>query len=260
MRAAPALHQISLDGALFRSGIQQAAAVADEPILGIVHGQALTFVVLKGGGLVLSWRFPLPQGVDGSFIFGVPPMISGHLVAQPTLGAGAVHLALNGPEVTLAANDAAGSYELRWRFDLNTFPAPPDLSRLLVPPEALVSAEYLQVADAIHSAVARLVRIEREGQLHRTNLAIVLALSNGDLLIEAQEITMWEQGCYYFDPRLVMRSLECIRGLQVWVGLTALGPRRAFFSLVDRQPDRLTHCALLSIGQDTQRLISPSAR
>jgi len=260
VRAAPALRQISLDGQLLWSGIQQAAALSDEPILGIAHGQTLTFVVLKSGGLVLSWRFPLPEGVDGSFIFGVPPMITSHLATHLALGTGPVQLALNGPEVTLAANDAAGSYELRWRLDLNTFPAPPDLGRLLVAPEALVSMEYLQVADAIHTAVARLVRIERDGQIHRTKLAILLALSNGDLLIEAQEIALCEQDCYYFDPRLVMRALECIRGRRVRVGITALGPRRAFFSLVDRQPDCVTHCALLSVDLDTHRLISPHAR
>jgi hypothetical protein len=257
VRAAPALRQISLDGGLLWGGIQRAAASTDEPILGIAHGQTLTFVVIRGGGLVLSWRFPLPRAVDGSFVFGVPTMISSHLVTHLASGTGAVHLALNGPEVTLATHDIAGSYELRWRFDLNTFPAPPDLGRLLVPPGTLLSMDYLQVADAIHRAVARLARIEQEGQVHRTKLAILLALANGDLLIEAHEIALWEQDCYYFDPRLVMRALECIRGPRVWVGLTALEPRRAFFSLVDRQPGCLTHCALLSIGQDTQRLISP---
>lgn len=260
VRAAPALRQISLDGELLWSGIQRAAALTDEPILGIAHGQALTFVVLKGGGLVLSWRFPLPEGVDGSFIFGVPPMITSHLVTHLAVGTGAVHLGLNGPEVTLVANDAAGSYELRWRFDLNAFPAPQDLGRLLVPPEILLSAEHLNIADAIHRAVASLVRIEREGQIHRTKLAILLGMSNGDLLIEAHEIRGWEQGCYYFDPRLIMHALECIRGERVWLGLTALSPQRAFFSLVDRQPNCLTHCALLSIGQDTQRLISPGTK
>ncbi|MEJ2207588.1 MAG: hypothetical protein P8129_00950 [Anaerolineae bacterium] len=255
-----ALRQISLDGDLLRGGIQRAAALTGEPILSIAHGRTLTFVVLKGGGLVLSWRLPLPEAVDGSFVFGIPPMISSHLATHLASGAGPVRLALHGAEVTLVTKDVAGSYELRWHFDLNSFPAPPDLSRLLVPPATLLSMDYLRVADAIHRAVARLVRIEREGQIHRTNLAILLALSNGDLLIEAHEVALWEQDCYYFDPRLVMRALECIQGPRVWVGLTALGPRRGFFSLVDRRPDRLTHCALLSIDQDTQRLVSSSTR
>lgn len=260
VRASPALRQISLDGQLLWSGVKQASASADEPILGIVHGQVLTFVVLRGGGLVLSWRFPLPEAVEGSFVFGVPPMIAGHLTACPPSGRGAVRLALAGTEVSFAANDAAGSYELRWRFDLKKYPAPPELGRLLVPPSSLLSLDYLQIADSIHQAVAGLARMETEKQIHRTKLAILLDLSNGDLLVEGQEIQPRARGRYYFDPRLVMRALEFVSGQQIWVGLTELGPRQAFFSIVDRQSDCVTHCALLSIGLDTQRLISPHTK
>lgn len=257
VKAAPALRKTSLDGQVLWNGVKQAAAVSEEPILGIAHGQELTFVLLKGGGLVLSWRFPLPDVVEGSFIFGLPPMIIGHLATHLFPGTSTVDLTLNGPEVCLAANDAAGSYELRWRFDLSTFPAPPDLSRLLVPPVTMLSLDYLQIADSIHRAVARLVSIEREKPIHRTKLAILVTMSNGDLLVEAQEIERRAQGCYYFDPRLVMRALECVRGQKIRVGLTELRPRRAFLSLVDDQPGYVTHCALLSIGLDTERLISP---
>lgn len=260
MRASPALRQISLDGQLLWSGVKQASASADEPILGIVHGQTLTFVVLRGGGLVLSWRFHLPEAIEGSFIFGVPSMIADHLATCLPSERGAVRLALTGTEVSFTANDAAGSYELRWRFDLNEYPAPPEFGRLLAPPSSLLSLDYLQIADSIHQAVASLVRMETEKQIHRTKLAIVLDLSNGDLRVEGQEIQLRARGRYYFDPRLVMRALECVRGQQVWVGLTELGPRRAFFSIVDRQPDHVTHCALLSIGLDTQRLILPHTK
>jgi hypothetical protein len=255
--AAPTSRQISLDGKLLWSGIKQAQAFIEEPILGIAHGQALTFVALRGGGLVFSWRLSLPEAADGSFIFGLPPMITGHLVTHLGPETGAVHLALNGPDVSFTANDAAGSYELRWRFDLNEFPVPPEFGRLLMPPAGLLPADYLHIADSIHRAVARLARIEREKQIHRTKLAVLLSLSNGDLQVGAEEIKLGARGCYYFDPRLIMRALESIRGQRIWVGLTELGPQRAFFSLVDRQPDYMTHCALLSVGLDMQRLISP---
>jgi hypothetical protein len=192
----------------------------------------------------------------GSFVFGVPPMIASHLIANPPPASDAVRLALNGSEVSFMAQDAVGDYELRWRFDLNQFSAPAELGRLLVMPSQLVTVDYLQIADAMHRAVASLADMESQYRVHRTRLAIALGLADGRLLADGREIGAGAGGCYYFDPRLVMRALEFVRGEQVQVGLTDLGQQRAFFSIIDRQPDHVTHCALLSIGPEMQRLMS----
>jgi hypothetical protein len=72
--------------------------------------------------------------------------------------------------------------------------------------------------------------------------------------VTGQEIETLAINRYYFDPRLVIRALELVRAGQVELGLTSLDPRSAFLSIISRQPDRQVHCALLSIGLDTQRL------
>jgi hypothetical protein len=231
-------------------------AFCDDPLLGIIQSSHLTLVVFRGTGLVVSWRFPLSGAVAGSFVFGLPPVIASHLMANPSPPSDAVHLAIDGSEVSFMAQDAGGDYELRWRFDLNQFSAPAELGRLLALPRKMVRVDYVQIADAMHRAVASLADIESQYQVHRTKLAIALGLTNSHLLADGREIDAAKGGLYYFDPRLIMRALEFVRGERVEVGLTDLGQQRAFFSIADRQPDHVTHCALLSIGPEMQRLMS----
>jgi hypothetical protein len=231
-------------------------AFCDDPLLGIFQGRRLTLVVFRGRGLVVSWRFPLAGAVADSFVFGLPPVIASHLMSNPPPPSDTVRLALDGSEVSLMAQDAVGDYELRWRFDLNQFSAPAELGRLLALPPKTVMVDYVQIADAMHRAVASLADIESRYQVHRTKLAIALGLTNGHLQADGREIDAATDGFYYFDPRLIMRALEFVRGERVEIGLTDLGQQRAFFSIADRQPDHVTHCALLSIGPEMQRLVS----
>lgn len=262
MGAAPTSRQLSFDGRVLLHGVRLASACSEEAILGIAQGRDLTFVALSGVRLLISWRFHLPTTVHGPFVFGVPPMITSHLTSMPTNKPHTVTLALRGNEVILTTSDEVGPYELRWRFDLHRFPAPPGMSRLLALPPSLVRLNYLEITDAIHQAVSRLVAIESGQRVHRTKLAILLGLSHGHLVVDGQEIRAHVVGEYYFDPRLIVRALEYVHAEQIELGITELSPRRAFLSIVDRQPDRLTHCALLSIGLDTQRLfpLPPRAR
>jgi hypothetical protein len=252
--AVPTSRQLSFDGRVLLRGVRLASACSEEPILGIAQNRYLTFVALSGVRLLISWRFHLPEVVHGPFVFGVPPMITGHLTSAPTDKPHTVTLVLRGNEVRLTTSDDAGPYELRWHFNPHRFPAPPGMSRLLALPPSLVRLNYLEISDAIHQAVARLVAIESGQRVHRTKLAILLGLSHGHLVVEGQEIRAQAVGEYYFDPRLIIRALEHVHAEQIDLGVTELSSRRAFLSIVDRQPDRLTHCALLSIGLDTQRL------
>lgn len=256
-RAAPLLRQLFLDGRMLWNGVRQVSSCSDEPILSIAQGQSLTLVVFREARLVVSWRFPLSLTIDGPIVFGIPPMIIGHLSGNPPPSADTVRLMVNGSEVSLSTNDAVGPFELRWRFDLNKFPAPPELNRLLAPPSNLISMDYLQVADAVHTAVAKLINMETQQQIHRTKLAILLGLFEDRFVADGQEVRRDTPGFYYFDPRLVMRALEFVHSERIQIGLTDLGPRRASLSLVDRQPGYVVHCALLSIGLDTQRLFLP---
>lgn len=254
MASAPTSRHLSVAGQIFWQGVRQASACSEEPILGIAQGDRLSFVALSGVRLVVSWRFRLPAVVDGPFVFGIPSIITSHLTSARAEQPDPVTLALSGNEVSLTTYDEEGPYELRWRYDLRQFPAPPEMSRLLVLPPTLVRLDYLEISDAVREAVAKLGAIESEQRVHRTKLAVLLGLSHGHLLVDGHEICSETVGQYYFDPRLIVRALECVHAEQIDVGLTELGTRRAFLSIVDRHPDCTTHCALLSIGLDTQRL------
>jgi hypothetical protein len=258
--------RISLDGKPFWDGVKEVVGSAEEPILGIAQGRALTFVSLCGADLVVSWAYPLSgtvreiAGEAGAFFFGIPPLIARHLATLSPGDLSRVRLAVQGSDVSLNGHDTAGEFELRWRFDLSKLAAPPELGRLLAPPESLLPTGFLRFADAVHGAVARLTLIESERQIHRTRLALTLGLYNGNLSIDACEIDAGARDHYYFDPRLVMRALEFVRSERVEVGVTPISPRRAFLSLVERRAGHVTHCALLSMDFEAQRLILPASK
>ncbi len=258
MGAAEIGQRLSLQGSVFSEGVQRASAYADEPILCVAGGQRLAFAVVSGARLMISWQFRLPTPIQPPIVFVIPKVIAQHLVASPVGGQARVELLLRGSEVTLTSRDAKGPFELRWRSDLHLFPAPAEMNRLLAVPSDLVRLNYLQLSDSIHQAVARLIAIESQQHIHRTRLAVSLSLSNGHLVVDGREIAEEATDQYYFDPRLIVRTLEHIRAEQVEVGLTDLGPRRAILSIVDRRSDHILHCALMSIGLET-RLLFPSS-
>jgi hypothetical protein len=252
--AVPKGRQLSLNGQVMRDGVRQASACSDGPILCYAKECSFTFAALSSTRLLISWQFHLGAAVSEPLVFVIPPVITSHLCGATAQSTETVVLLMKGNDVCLSTRDRAGSYELRWRSELHTFPAPPEMGTLLTHPDTVVRLNYLEFADAIHQAVAQLGDLESERYIHRTKLAIVLDLVNEHLAVEGQVIQPRATNRYYFDPRLVVRALEYIHAEQVEVGLTKLDARRAALSMVDRQPRYTTHCALLSIGLDTQRL------
>jgi len=246
--------RICLVGQVLADGIRQASARSDEPILCLARRNGLTFVAVSGLRLVVSWEFALPTPVARQAAFVIPPMIVNHLLAVTGSNSCETDLVLDGNNVALITRDELGSYELRWRSDVRGFPALPEMSRLLVPPAAPIRLGYLEVSDAVHQAVIQLADMESHRQIHRTRLAVMVSLADNHLTVIGQEIETQAVNRYYFDPRLVIRSLELVKADTIEVGLTSLGPRSAFLSIINRQPDRQVHGALLSIGLDTQRL------
>jgi len=246
--------RICLVGPVLADGIRQASARSEEPILCLARRNGLTFVAVSGLRLVVSWEFSLPTQLERQAVFVIPPMIVNHLLGVTGSNTYGTDLVLDGNNVALITSDELGSYELRWRSDPRSFPAPPEMSHLLVVPAAPTRLRYLQVSDAVHQAVIQLAEMEVHRQIHRTKLAVMVSLSDGHLTVSGQEIETEAINRYYFDPRLVIRALELVKADTIEVGLTSLGPRSAFLSIVNRQSDRLVHGALLSIGLDTQRL------
>ncbi len=254
MQEKPTSQRICLVGQVLADGIRQASARSEEPILCLARRNSLTFVAVSGLRLVVSWELALPTQIERPAIFVIPPMIAGHLLAVTGSSTDRADLVLEGNNVALITNDELGSYELRWRSDPANFPAPPEMSRLLVVPAVLTRLSYLQVSDAVHQAVIQLADMESHRQIHRTRLAVMVSLSDDHLTVTGREIEPRAANHYYFDPRLVIRALEMVKADHVEVGLTSLDPRSAFLSIVHRQSDRVVHGALMSIGLDTQRL------
>jgi hypothetical protein len=257
-RRAPATVEFSLDGQMLWKGVRQVSACSEDPILCIAHGQNLTLVVFREARLVISWHFVLSPALDDSIVFGIPPLIAAHLCKSTPPVSPLARMAVHGGDVSLCAHDADGPFELGWRFEIGQFPAPPDLNRLLQPPPDAVSVDHQKIADVMLGAVAKLTALEVERQLHRSKLAVVVGLPGGKVVVDGREVRKEPQGYYHFDPRLVARALEFMRSDEIQVGLTPLEQGRAFLSLVDCQPDHILHCALLSLGLDTQRLITPA--
>ncbi|HSJ55384.1 MAG TPA: hypothetical protein VLC52_16700 [Anaerolineae bacterium] len=256
-RQAPATAQFSLDGQTLWKGVRQVSACTEEPILSIAHGHNLTLVVFREARLVISWHFSLTPALETSVVFGIPPMIASHLCKSDPPVSPLARMSVHGGDVSLCARDADGPFELRWRFEMGQFPAPPELNRLLLPPTEAVAVDHLEIADAILGAAARLMALEIERQLHRSKLAVLVGLPGDRVVVDGREVSKEPPGFYHFDPRLITRALDFMRSDRIEVGLTPLDLQRAFLSLVDRQPDHTLHCALLSLGLDTQRLIAP---
>jgi hypothetical protein len=254
-----ATRRLSFKGKVLWEGIRGAVDSSEEPILVMAREQQLTFVALSGSRLVISQRFHLRNSADGLFTIVIPHMIANHLVTAPLKKEEDVTLLLRDDKARLTAQDAKGPFELQWRSDLHSFPAPPEMARLLQMPADLNCTSYVELSDSIHRAVAKLVDMESHMHIHRTKLAIQLRLINGHVSMDGQEISPATGSQYYFDPRLIMRALESIRAQQVEVGLVRLTPQRAILSIVDRRPECVTHCALLSIGPQADSLF-PLAR
>jgi hypothetical protein len=248
-----------VEGQILWDAVRRASACSEVSLLCIARSRHLTFVALNGASLIVSWRYAAEQQVPGAPVFLIPPMIVSHLLAALPQTTEKVTLTVGQDEAKLTARDGVGSYELRWRFDLRSFPAPPVMSHLLACPPNLVQYGYLRVADSIHQAVARLAGIEFEQRIHRTRLAVLVSMVDARLRVEGQEILAPVGDQFYFDPRLLVRALECIRARQLEVGLTRLDAQHGYLSLVDRRSAFTMHCALLSIGQDTPWLppVSP---
>ncbi|MGQ9627983.1 MAG: hypothetical protein ACUVV0_13905 [Anaerolineae bacterium] len=243
--------KILLDGRVLWLGVQWAAPRTDESILCIIKKESITFVAVSGLRLVVSWQFRLKEPASESTVFMIPPTIASFLSAEAVQTY--LELKAENGTVSITTWDDLGSYELRWRSNAHSFNPPEEFNRMLTLPSHLLEVDYLTISDAAHQAVARLVEMENE--IHRTKLAILVDFGPGRLSINGREIESGPGAQYYFDPRLIVRALEFIKAEKVKVGLTELKPKnRAILSFVANYEDWLVHCALLSIGADTQKL------
>lgn len=252
---------ISVDGDTLWAGIRRASSRTNEPILCILRDRAMTFVASAGLRLVVLWQFDLKHRLSENTVFIIPPMIARFLATEAIRDT--IKIELDEDMVTVITQDRWGRYELRWRSDVSAFTAPGEFSRLLVKPSHFTEVSYLHFSDVIHEAVAKVVAMEAERRIPSTKLAILVEFGGPMLRIDGQEIEASTRNQYYFDPRLIIRALELVKSDTVQVGLTKVTePNRAFLSILAKQDGYTIHCALLSIGVNTQKLypLPPKSR
>ena len=247
--------RVRIGGQVLSTGIRQAVARSEDPLICFVKPDTIRFVAVSGLRMVVSWETQLQPPATGNLVFLVPPMIADLLMSESVRSQPSVEIARRGKDVLLRLIDHLGSHEIRWKSDLASFPAPPEFSELLKVPDVLIDVPYLRISDAIHQAVAKLVRLESDEQVSQTKLAILIDLDFGPLSINGQEIVVGKSRQYYFDPRLVIRALEVIKDRTIRVGISPLQDvPRAYLSFLAEQEDWVVQCSLLSIGTDTQKL------
>lgn len=221
----------------------------------------MTFVAPSGLRLVILWQFDLKRSLSDNAVFTIPPMIAGFLATEAIRET--IEIEVDEDVITVVTQDQWGRYELRWRSDVSAFTAPEEFSRLLAKPPQLTEVSYLHFSDTVHEAVAKVVAMEAGRQVPPTKLAILVDFGRPTLRIDGQEIEAGTRDQYYFDPRLIIRALEFVKSDRVQVGLTKVAePNRAFLSILAKQDGYTIHCALLSIGVDTQKLypLPPKSR
>lgn len=245
-----------IDGKMLCTGIAKAASRSEEPLLCLIRENRITLVAVSGLRLVVSQDARLPNAVAGNVAFVIPPLVAEMLSCETICSQAGVELVVHGQDVTVKLIDPLGKYELRWKSEFATFKGPEAFPKMVQVPRTVVSVPHLRFSDAAHQAVAKLGYIHVDREIPPNKLAILIDLNLGRLLVDGQEIAATEHRRFYFDPRLVIRALEFLKEETLRVGITALpgDTRRGYLSLISRDGAWTVHCALLSIGTDTQRL------
>jgi hypothetical protein len=244
-----------IDGKILCTGVRNATSRSEEPILCLIRSDTVTFVAVSGLRMVISWKTQLRRPAPRNVVMVIPPLIAELLSCETICSQVGVELVTRGDDAFARLTDHLGSYDIHWKSNVALFPAPDSFGRLIKEPGVLVEVPHLRFSDATHQAVAKLVQMEAEEQINPTKLAILIDLDFGRLRVEGEEIVSTGRHQYYFDPRLVIRALEFLKEKTIHVGITPLkGDRQGFLSLLSEQDGWTIHCALLSIGMDTQKL------
>lgn len=253
---------IYIDGNVLCAGIAKAVSRSEEPLLCLIREHQMTLVAVSGLRLVVSQDAQLSTPVVGNIAFVIPPLVAEMLACETVCRQTGVEVVLRGQDVVVRLIDSLGKYELRWKSDFATFRGPEAFAQMVHPPRTVVRVPHLRFSDAAHQAVAKLGYMHADRQIHPNKLAILIDLNLGRLLVDGEEIAATEHRRFYFDPRLVIRALEFLKEESLRVGITPLpeDARRGYLSLISRDGEWTVHCALLSIGKDTQRLYPLSSR
>jgi len=248
--------QALVDGGVLCTGIQKAMSCTSEPLLCFIRKRKITLVAVSGLRLVITWEARLSQAPDENLAFLLPPIVADLLSCKTVCDQGEILLATRGQSAIARLTDHLGSYDLHWKSDLASFSGPRELANILQAPRELVSVLHLSFSDVAHQAVAKLGCMHATRQINPTKLAMLVDLNFGRLRVDGEVIVTTQSRRFYFDPRLVIRALEFLKEETIGVGIAPLRgeERRGCLSLLSTDGEWTVHCALLSIGRDTQKL------
>lgn len=248
--------QVVVDGTVLCTGIQTATSCTSESLLCLVRKSGIMLVAVSGLRLVISWEARLAQPPAENLTLLLPPVVAELLSCKTVCDQAKVVLATRGHSAIARLTDHRGNYDLHWKSDLASFSGPRELAYLLQAPRALVNVSHLSFSDAAHQAVAKLGCMHATKQINPTKLAMLVDLNFGRLRVDGEVIVTTQSRRFFFDPRLVIRALEFLKEETISVGITPLRgeERRGCLSLVSTDAEWTVHCALLSIGKDTQKL------
>lgn len=242
---------LRLNPQTMRLGLGWAQSWTDGPILCVVTPGAVRFVVVSERRFVASWEWQ--EETESAYrFFLIPPFIASTLASYAAYHVTGLRARINRTHVALTVRDQHGEYVVQWRWQAASFEAPPFFDQMAQSPAEMIGEQtYVAIADAVHLAIANLGRLEAMEQLDRQNLAIQIDFGADGVRIDGQPIMESHDECCYFDPRLIVRGLEIVRGQQINFALSpTLIPGQAVLYMVSERDEWRIQCAMLSMLPD----------
>ncbi len=261
MTPADKTQPIRLNPETLRRGLGWAQSWTDGPVLCVLTPESVRLVVVSERRFVASWEW-MEETESPYRFFLIPPFIASMLAGHAAHNITGLRARINRSHTALTVRDSHGEYVLQWRWQAASFQAPPFFDQMAQFPTETHKETYIAIADAVHLAIANLGRLEAMEQINRDNLAIVVEFTPGHFKIDGQPITLSSDQHYYFDPRLIMRGLEVVRGKQVGfsIGQTPI-PGQAILYMTSQRDQWRIQCSLLSILPDEKmHIISQRVR
>ena len=244
---------IQLDGETFLKGLQWAAngQHADGPLLCVLKGRLCKLALISGTRLAIAWQALRPTADQGDGFFLIPGP-----VAQELAGITPAPIIMElGPKHAALTTGWQAQIKREWDFDPRDLAAPPQFGQMIIPNTDLLQVGYVALSDVVHRAIAGLGEKDANESVPRNKLAILVKLEQSSLIVDGVEISRSQPQRFYFDPRLMVRSLECLESPQIGLGMRQLGfGNRAILYLVAKGMDHTVSCGLLSISLETQKL------
>lgn len=238
---------IRLNPQAMRLGLGWAQSWTTGPVLCVVTPEAMRFAVVSEHRFIASWEWA--EDTDSPYrFFLMPPFITNTLASHTAQNLSSLRARINRAHVALTVRDDHGEYVLEWRWRANSFYAPPFFDQMAQAPAETQEETYMAIADAVHLAIANLSRLHMMEEISRTDLAIMVDFSPGHFKIDGQPITLSDEQRYFFDPRLIMRGLEVVRGKNIGFALSpTIIPGQAILYMVSQRDQWNVQCALLSV-------------